>query len=92
MATISAKFNDSDAEKLSDICARLRIDKSEALRLATGQLWLALQIDKSFEERAGGAPKFLIKSGNPESSTRKSRKQSIDTYLLQRSRLRGSSD
>ncbi len=88
MSTISAKFNDVDTEKLGDICAHLNIDKSEALRMATSQLWLALQIDKSFDERAGGLPKFTINSGNPDSSTRSSRKQSINTYLQKRARQR----
>ena len=90
MGMISAKFSDSDSEKLSAICAHLHIDKSEALRMATAQLWLALQIDKSFEERAGGKPKFLLRSGNSNSSSRESRRQAIADHLHKRTRKRNS--
>jgi len=96
MATISAKFNDSESEKLDEICIALQVDKSEALRRATNQLWLTLQIGVPFAERAGGGPKHLLNSGSSSSSTKKSRTESIDDYLKtrtsRRTRRRSSSD
>lgn len=88
MATISANFSGDEDQKLKEICALLRIDKSEALRRATHQYWLALQIDKPFVERAGGRPQFLLNSGNAKASTRKSRKLEVQTHLQSRARKR----
>lgn len=84
MATISAKFNPDEARQLGEICEILSIDKSEALRRATHQLWLALQIGKPFVERAGGRPQFLLESGNRAASSRAYRKQDIDGHLQKR--------
>ena len=48
---------------------------------AIHQTWLALQIGRSFVERAGGHPQFLLNSGNPDASKRHARKEKIQTYL-----------
>jgi len=90
MSTVSAKFSPDENQKLNEICATLKIDKSEALRRATAQLWQALQIGKTFEERAGGRPQFLLRSGNREASTRSSRQQTMEDHLTERSRKRKS--
>ncbi len=88
MGMISAKFNDEESDKLNQICDTLRIDKSEALRRATQQLWLALQIGKPFLERAGGRPQFLLKSGNPKASSREYRKREAAAHLDERAKKR----
>lgn len=90
MATISAKFNRVEEQKLIEICEILQIDKSEALRQATHQLWLALQIDKPFVERAGGRPQYILNSGR-NNSTRQERNQSIQAHLEERTRKRAKS-
>lgn len=88
MVTVSAKFSSEDDQKLAEICKILHIDKSEALRQGTQQLWLALQIGRPFLERAGGRPQFFVNSGNRKASSRKSRKQTVDSYLKQRAKNR----
>src|ERR1700738_3991154 len=88
MGNISAKFGDDEQQKLEQICDILRIDKSEALRRATQQLWLSLQIGRPFVERAGGRPQFLLNSGNPNAPARASRKQSATAYLEERAKKR----
>lgn len=92
MATLSAKFSDDDAQKLDDICELLGVEKSEALRRATQQLWLALQVEKSFSERAGGGPKYLLNSGSAV-STRSVRQSQVAEHVDQRAaRRRKSAD
>lgn len=84
MAMLSAKFSDDDSRKLQDICELLGIEKSEALRRATQQLWLALQVEKSFSERAGGGPKFLLNSTEAATTGRPSGKEQITAHLERR--------
>jgi hypothetical protein len=88
MGMLSAKFNDEDDRKLKEICAVLGIDKSEALRRATQQFWLALQIGKPFLERAGGRPNFLLNSSDSNSSQRGTRKVEIAAHLNERAASR----
>jgi hypothetical protein len=88
MVTVSAKFDSDDDDKLNEICQILHIDKSEALRQGTQQLWLALQIGIPFVERAGGRPQYLLNSGDRNASSRKSRKQSAEAYLDERASRR----
>lgn len=88
MATVSAKFGSDEDRKLNEICEALHIDKSEALRRATNQLWLALQIDKPFVDRAGGRPEFLLESGKSDASSRLRRKREVSEHLQERARRR----
>lgn len=88
MAMVSAKLSNEDDKRLREICETLRIDKSEAIRRATHQLWLALQIGKPFVERAGGRPTFLLNSGNRSASSRDSRRREVSEYLDERARKR----
>lgn len=81
MATISVNFSADEKRKLDEICVALNIEKSEALGLATKQLWTALQIGQTFEDRAGGPPAFLLHSGNSASSSREQRMQDLDSVL-----------
>jgi hypothetical protein len=90
MKMISAKLSEDDDRKLREICQALHIDKSEAIRRATQQLWLGLQIGVPFLERAGGRPKYLLNSGNPNASSRESRKTQIADHLEERARKRKS--
>lgn len=81
MNTISAKFSDDDHEKLNQICESLQIDKSEALRRSVQQAWLALQLGRTFLERAGGHPKHLLNADKPAGSDKASRRKEISKYL-----------
>lgn len=88
MGMLSAKFNDDDSRKLAEICEVLGVEKSEALRRATQQLWLSLQIDKPFVERAGGRPKHLLNSGKANASERIERKGDLASHLDERAARR----
>ena len=81
MGTVTAKFSEDDDRKLMEICNALRIDKSDALRRSIHQTWLALQLGRSFIERAGGHPQFLLNSGDSKASQRSNRKAKIDAIL-----------
>lgn len=85
MGMLSAKFSEDDSRKLAEICEVLGVEKSEALRRATQQLWLSLQIDKPFVERAGGRPKHLLNSGRTNVSEREERKSDVASHLEKRS-------
>lgn len=91
VGTVTAKLSDDDDRKLLDICKTLRIDKSDALRRSIHQTWLALQLGRTFVERAGGHPEFLLNSGDSEASQRSSRKEKIDAILEKKRRRRKSS-
>ncbi len=91
MGTVTAKLNNDDDQKLLDICRALHIDKSDALRMSVRQAWLALQLNYTFVERAGGHPKFLLNFGDQDASKRPARKEKIASYLEDKVRKRKAS-
>ena len=81
--SLNVRLNDEYEEKLGQILALTRMDKSELTRKMIDEQWIALQAGKTFLQRRGGHPKYLLNDKNV-SSERADRKKALADHFAEK--------
>jgi hypothetical protein len=85
--SLNVKLDHEYEEKLIQILAITRMNKSQLARKMITDQWIALQADKSFVERRGGHPKRLL-NDSTISSERSSRKIVLANHFIDKASRR----
>lgn len=81
---LTIRLDEETNQQLADILAHDKTDKSELIRRLIRERWLSLQMGKTFVERRGGHPQYLLQDAPANLAERKNRKEAISAYLKQR--------
>lgn len=60
MSMLNVRLSEEDEKKLDEILTKTKMDRSSLVRKMIADQWMALQLGKTFVERAGGHPKHLL--------------------------------
>ncbi len=85
--SLNVRLNDEYEERLSQILVVTRMDKSELTRKMIDDQWLALQGGKTFVERRGGHPKYLLNDPTI-GSERAARKVALASHFAEKAERR----
>jgi lysozyme family protein len=81
MSMLNVRLNEEDEKKLLQVLAAIKADnKSELIKRLINDQWLALQAGRTFVERRGGHPEYLI-TNKTNLSIRENRKKKFAQYL-----------
>lgn len=88
MSMLNVRLTDEDERKLGQVLAATKsANKSDLIKRLINDQWVSLQAGKTFLERRGGHPTYLL-SGSSDSSDRKSRKKSLADHYEKRAKRR----
>lgn len=91
MRTISVRLDEETSAKLAEIMVRMGVtNQSELIKRLINERWIALAPGKTFLERRGGHPKYLLEEGRANRSDRQARKQLVAEHYEERRRRRKS--
>jgi hypothetical protein len=85
--TLTVKLADQEQSRLEAIATAMNANQSDAIRALINEKFEALQAGKTFVERRGGHPKYLLE-GTPNSSDRDVRKAVIAAHLEAKAKRR----
>jgi hypothetical protein len=85
--SLNVRLNNEYEKRLGQILAMTRMDKSELTRKMIDDQWLALQAGRTFVERRGGHPKYLLNDPT-KSSERVNRKAALGKHFAEKAEHR----
>ncbi len=88
MYMLNVRLNEEDERKLEQVLSSMKTsNKSELVKRLINDQWIALQAGKTFLERRGEHPKYLL-SETESSSERASRKDKLSKHYDERAQRR----
>lgn len=88
MYMLNVRLNEEEERKLGQVLSSMKVsNKSELVKRLINDQWIALQAGKTFFERRGEHPKYLL-SETVNESDRQSRKDTIAKHYDERAERR----
>lgn len=85
MRTISVRLDEETSGKLEEIMVRTGVtNQSELIKRLINERWIALAPGKTFLERRGDHPKYLLQDAAPDLSQRGVRKKVVAEHYKER--------
>jgi hypothetical protein len=82
---LSVRLDLETEQQLADIIAHEQeTNRSELIKRLIKERWLTLRLDRTFVERRGGHPQYLLQDAPSDLSDRATRKSAIADYVKHR--------